>query len=264
MIEDHPLAELLPSFDEARFNELCHSIKDYGLDYPVTLYQEKILDGRHRYRACLKVGVEPRFEAFTGDDDSALQLVIRRNIRRDMTPSQRAIFVAKAMSVFEDQARERQREGGEKAGRGRPDRSAPHGADLSEPEPHRASEDAAKAAGVGARTVERAKKVVATGIPELVKAVEDGVITVNAAEKIADMQEEVQREEIEKAKMPPEKKLRPTKRHEDDERPNLEKGKGVGIYKAYEATNILQTIPNDDPQRSDAMKIVTNWIKANS
>ncbi len=35
---------------------------------PITLLGGAILDGRNRYRACLKAGVAPKTEPFTGRD----------------------------------------------------------------------------------------------------------------------------------------------------------------------------------------------------
>lgn len=69
--EFHPLAQRYPLLEGMAFEDLCSDIRANGLDKPITLYQGKILDGRNRYRACLEVGLPPRFEAYKGDDPEA-------------------------------------------------------------------------------------------------------------------------------------------------------------------------------------------------
>lgn len=66
--EFHPLAEAYPLLDGHDFEDLCSDIQANGLDKPIVLYEDKILDGRNRYRACLKVKVKPKFEQYQGDD----------------------------------------------------------------------------------------------------------------------------------------------------------------------------------------------------
>ena len=59
---------------------------------------------------------------------------------------------------------------------------------------------AGKALGVGGKSVDHATKVLTKGVPELVKAVEEGRMAVSSAAVLASEPEEVQKEESEKAK----------------------------------------------------------------
>lgn len=68
--EFHPLAEIFPLVEGTEFDELVADIKANGLHEPIVVFEDKILDGRNRYRACMAAGVEPTFTAYTGDDSN--------------------------------------------------------------------------------------------------------------------------------------------------------------------------------------------------
>jgi ParB-like chromosome segregation protein Spo0J len=78
----HPLAKEFPLITGAEFDALVADIKTRGLQDEITLFEDLILDGRHRYRACLRAKVEPRFKKFKGDRATAAAFVISRNIHR--------------------------------------------------------------------------------------------------------------------------------------------------------------------------------------
>src|SRR5262249_50226484 len=76
----HPVADMFPLMEGEEFDALGADIKANGLVEDIVLYEGMILDGRHRYRACLAAGVEPRFTDYRGDDPTAY--VMSANIRR--------------------------------------------------------------------------------------------------------------------------------------------------------------------------------------
>lgn len=95
-LEAHPLADRLPKMTSAEFEALKASIIDRlarnlpPLIHAILLFQNKILDGRHRYRACVDLGIKPQFVEFSGDYAAAVQHVIDESSHRNMTEGQRA------------------------------------------------------------------------------------------------------------------------------------------------------------------------------
>lgn len=101
----HPLAEVFPLIDGAEFEELVASIKAHGLREPIVVFEGAILDGRNRYRACEKAGVEPRFEEFTGDDPLSFVEDINDKRRHYTSEQKRARAAAKLKAEPEESDR---------------------------------------------------------------------------------------------------------------------------------------------------------------
>jgi N6-adenosine-specific RNA methylase IME4 len=168
LFEFHPLANIFPLVEGQEFAELTADIAEHGLHEPIVLHEEKVLDGRNRYRACEAAGVEPRFESYTGDDPVAY--VISLNLRRrHLDESQRAMVAAKLATL---KLGDNQHSEGLPIGRG------------------------SELLNVGARSVARAREVQEHGAPELVRAVERGEVSVSAAADVATLSAQEQREII--------------------------------------------------------------------
>jgi len=104
--EFHELADCLPSIPEDEFQALKEDIAGLGVLEPITLLDGKILDGRHRYRACQELGIECPTRVLT--DASPRDIVMSLNVfRRHLTPSQRAMIGAKVREVYVAEARQR-------------------------------------------------------------------------------------------------------------------------------------------------------------
>lgn len=94
----HPLAELFPLMEGAEFGNLIADIKANGLNEPIVLHEDMILDGRNRYRACQAAGVNPHFRPFAGGDPA--EYVISANIhRRHLTAAQKRDLIAKLIKA---------------------------------------------------------------------------------------------------------------------------------------------------------------------
>jgi hypothetical protein len=165
--EFHPLANIFPLLEGNEFDCLVEDVRLHGVREPVFLYEDKILDGRNRYRASEVAGVNCPLIPFMGDDPVAF--VVSMNLkRRHLNESQRAMVAAKLATLRDGQR-----------------------ADLVEGLPiGRASE----LLSVGERSVARAREVQERGIAELGREVEAGKISVTAAADVASLPVEEQRE----------------------------------------------------------------------
>jgi ParB-like nuclease domain len=94
--ECHPACLLLPAMSEAEFKQLVEDIRNNGQRHSIiTDSADIILDGRHRWRACQELSLEPRVEVFHGTEAEKIALVISANIhRRHLTDKQRAHIAA--------------------------------------------------------------------------------------------------------------------------------------------------------------------------
>jgi protein gp37 len=91
----HPLSAAFPQMTEPEWAEMRADIASNGQRFPITLYEDQILDGWHRYTACQGVGVKPQFAAFSGSRKQALEFVVSANLkRRHLSARQRALIAA--------------------------------------------------------------------------------------------------------------------------------------------------------------------------
>lgn len=92
----HPVADLFPMLTDDELTEMAEDIKQRGLLHPIVRDSEgRILDGRNRYDACGRAGVEPTFETYDGDDPAGYALAVNIT-RRHLTKSQQAMIAARA------------------------------------------------------------------------------------------------------------------------------------------------------------------------
>jgi N6-adenosine-specific RNA methylase IME4/ParB-like chromosome segregation protein Spo0J len=153
----HSAAMLLPLIQDEEFDALVEDIRAHGLHEPIWLHAEdgSIVDGRNRYRACLKAGVEPRFRTLDGQE-SVVEFVMSANVtRRHLNETQKALLANTVEPLLAAEARQRQREHGGTAP-GKTKTLSISGCSVSQ---GKSAHFAAKLAGVSQATVERAKKL---------------------------------------------------------------------------------------------------------
>jgi ParB-like chromosome segregation protein Spo0J len=190
----------MPAMKDKEYKELVEDIRINKLQNWIVLYRvagrdgcnsdtHQILDGCHRYRACLEAEVEPRFVEFLGDDPAAY--VIAQNLRRrHLTASQKAMAASKLTPVIEAMrkaARKRQQSGkgaDGSGGRGKKKTLASNDAKVSGREGRTAAK-VAKEVGVSEASLQRATALRVVGTPEDIQAVEEGAASVG--QKLAEV-----------------------------------------------------------------------------
>jgi hypothetical protein len=78
---------IFPEMSEDEFNRLKADMQKNGFDqcYPIMQYDNAILDGWNRYRACTELKITPFIDHFAGTDEEALAFVMRSNKRRNLS-----------------------------------------------------------------------------------------------------------------------------------------------------------------------------------
>jgi N6-adenosine-specific RNA methylase IME4/ParB-like chromosome segregation protein Spo0J len=167
-LEIHEAANLFPEMSAQEFEELKKDIGMNGLQMPILLYQGKVVDGRHRLRACTELAIQPRFEEMNAANDAKVnQAVISINLRRrHLTESQRAIIAARLTNSTLG--------------------TNQHTAGAV------SQQKVAKDLGISVDSVLRGKKVLKNGVSELVEAVAVGKINISRAAKLAALAKEDQ------------------------------------------------------------------------
>jgi ParB-like chromosome segregation protein Spo0J len=174
-MEFHEVASVFPPMGERDYQALRADIAQNGLKQPVILHEGKLVDGRHRYRACIELGIEPRLMEWDGEG-SLVAFVVSMNLhRRHLTTSQRALLATELKPLFDTEARARQ------------GTRTDLGADLREGDRGKASAQVAEMVGVSTRSVETASRIRQRAVPELMEAVRRGDLAVSMAALIADL-----------------------------------------------------------------------------
>jgi len=91
-LKAHPAADLFPMLDQKRLQELAEDISQAGQREAIRLFDGMILDGRNRYAACKKMGIEPRFEQVDPSIDPFAYVWSLNGERRDLTADQRYLI----------------------------------------------------------------------------------------------------------------------------------------------------------------------------
>ena len=174
----HPLADIFPLMEGDDYNSFVADIKTNGLREPIWIFEDKILDGRNRWRACKDAKVEPKTREYKGND--ALGFVVSLNLkRRHLSESQRGMVGARIANLQDGQRADEV--GKSQVGK------------FAEVKPVSQTQ-AAERLNVSPRTIRTAKQVIERGTPELVKAVDSGRMPVSVAARLTKATPEKQRE----------------------------------------------------------------------
>jgi hypothetical protein len=94
-LKTHPATNWLPQLPDAEYRELRDDIKKRGQREAILVKDGYIIDGRHRYRACQELDIEPRCEEYDGHGDIVAEIASRNLFRRNLLPQERADLVVK-------------------------------------------------------------------------------------------------------------------------------------------------------------------------
>lgn len=164
-LKQHPLSAAFPSMSSVEYDALCKSIVDNGLLNPIVIYQGMVIDGWHRYRACLDEMIATKTIELASDVDPQAYVIAQNKDRRHLTQSQIATAAIKVYEWLKDGVKQ-----------GLQASSAPSAEVKS-------SKEIAELVGVSTKTVDEAKKVEKQATPEVKEAVAKGEMSVSTAVK---------------------------------------------------------------------------------
>lgn len=164
-IEQHELSSAFPQMTKTELDALTEDISENGQREAITLFQGKVLDGWHRYNACINCGRVPKAEELPAGVDPVAFVKSRNLHRRHLTGSQRAAAVLACAEWA-------------KPGTNQHTRGSAPGAEA----PRLTTAELAREAEVSPRTIQHAKVAVAAGKGD---AVRDGEISAKEAAETA-------------------------------------------------------------------------------
>lgn len=166
----HPLSAIFPEHGGEPLQLLAKDLKlAGGLRNPIVLFEGMTLDGWRRGLACEIAGIEPIFRQFKGSRKEAAAFVWSENFhRRNLGPGELPLVAARYQLWLKEN----------------PDDDIKLG-------------EVPDKFGTSKSSVDAARKVLKSGEPEVVAAVEQGRISISDAARIADKPPEVQQKAVE-------------------------------------------------------------------
>jgi ParB-like chromosome segregation protein Spo0J len=169
---------IFPKLSTAELDTLKEDLKARGQQDPIYTYEDEILDGQNRYHALTQLGVPEdkiTFVAYTGDDPIGFTLSANLH-RRHLDEAGRAFIAAKIATLA---LGDNQHTGKGKAAKGT------------------SIEVASELLSVSRASVERAKRILKLGVPELLQAVETGNLSLALGAEISKQSPEDQTSSVE-------------------------------------------------------------------
>lgn len=93
-LKRHYLSSIYPDMPDDEFEALSKSIENLGLISPIVLFEGEVLDGWHRYQACLDTLTAIKTIEYLGDNPCAF-VEAQNDNRRHLTKSQQALIAVR-------------------------------------------------------------------------------------------------------------------------------------------------------------------------
>lgn len=161
---------------------LERSLLAEGCRDALVLWGDVLVDGHNRYALCTKHGIEfqtTQNTRFKSMDDVRLWMIENHLGRRSVSDFQRGVLALRKKAILEQRQQERQ---AQQAESGQTDEAATQSA---EPVAIPNRQALARAARVSSNTLGQIEKIQKDAAPELVRAVQSGEISINAAAAVA-------------------------------------------------------------------------------
>lgn len=192
MLQQHPLGKLLPAMSAEEYEYTKADIQKNGQREAIILLAGMVLDGWHRYRICLDLGIEPKVKTLGRKADALAEVLSRNLARRQLSPGQWYGVLLKIAEEYPDVA----------ASLAAVKADAKKRLVAGTPSPHqriRSSEVIGRLAGVGHATVERVDRLKKLS-PKLFDEMVEGKTTLSDAIQHAAM--EVRRQKQDNLRAP--------------------------------------------------------------
>ena len=190
--EEYPVSHyalIYPEMDPSDYRHLMDSIRQQSLLEPIALGQGQVIDGRHRQRACIEAGVNPRYVHLDPAINPLAYVLASHLARRHLDEGQRAL-VAHHLSRMS-------RPGGDRRST-QYQRGTYHSADLPNGLTQR---QAANLLNISPRLVRDAGRIMAddsTAAPALQQAVTEGRMRISDARQALSQPPEVQEQALQR------------------------------------------------------------------
>jgi hypothetical protein len=238
----HPIAAIYPPLPERKFSELKEHIRVNGQQNAIVLYEDQVLDGVHRERACKELDFEARYDRPEIKDPIAY--VIGQNLRRDLTTKQRARMAAELANMTRggdtrsDHSLKKRNEKITQSQAAKMLNVSVSSVQAAKREKRASLPQEALLRGMSETQLSRLRYVETHGISELISDIEGGTITICGAVRIARLPKKEQKAAL--AKQP---RLKRTKRV----KPELSAEESAREQACLEVINAPSIFPVDAP-----------------
>ncbi len=95
----HPVAALFPLIEGRDYDDLVGDVRARGVQVPVTVSGDQIVDGRNRVRAALDAEVEVPLRELSAGETAVAVATSYNLMRRQLSPSQRTVIASELMRL---------------------------------------------------------------------------------------------------------------------------------------------------------------------